>query len=77
MIDGCEHLLAIAHVRDECRCFRADLGDLVGYGIDAVGSDVDQRDIGSVARQPQRDAAPDTAATAGDERNLAGQWMMS
>ena len=71
MVDGREHLLAIADVGDECRCLRPYFGDLVGDGVDAVGPHVDECDVRTVAGQPQGDAAADPAAPAGDECDLS------
>ena len=67
VVDRGEHLIAVADICDECRCFAADFGDLVGDGVDAVRVDVDQCDVGAVAGQPQRDTAADTAPAAGDQ----------
>ena len=68
MIDGGEHLAPVGYVGDEGGCLRADFGDLVGDGVDPVGGDVDERDVGAEAGQFERDAAiprpaPVTSAT--------------
>ena len=54
--------------------FEPSSADLVGYGVDAVGPDVDEGDVGAVAGQPQRYTAADAPAAAGDHGDLAGQW---
>src|SRR5689334_7684219 len=73
MVDGGEHLLAIAHVSNECGCFTADLGDLIGDGADTVRPNVHQCQISAVACQPQRDPASDAARRTGDQSDLSVQ----
>lgn len=74
MLDGGEHLLAVAYVGHECCCLRTDLGDLASDRVDTVGQYVDQRDGGAVTREPQRYPPSDAAGGSGDERRLAFQW---
>ena len=50
---------------------RFDFGD--GLLDPALAVGVVGDDIGAIAREPERELAPDAAAGAGDERDLAGQ----
>lgn len=59
VLDGGKDLVAVADIRREGRSLDAMGLDLGLYGLELVGLDVDQRQIGAVPGQPQRYAATD------------------
>ena len=63
---------ALADVRLHDDCAPAERAHLVGRPLGGVAiAPVVDRDVGTLARELEHDAAPDAAAAAGDERRLA------
>ena len=78
LVDCRDHLRLVPDIAEHGQRLAAGGADLIGGGIDRalelrmrLGGFRGDRDVGAIARGPQRDRKPDAAAAAGDEQRLA------